>query len=181
MFQKIIILTVIALAAFLEEAALVNFFPATAVPDILLVIVALWTVRNGFEKTWPRAIFAGIFLDLIYFWPVGTNVIALVSVSYLVSFLAKRFLISQHAWKFLFLVILTVVSTLLFHLIYFFISSALAFFGRPDLPGTQIIFSAGIIYKTLANLAILFLIYWPVKRIEDFLSIYNKSVISTKR
>lgn len=168
-------------AAIFQEAALVNFFPTLIVPDVLLVMVALWTVRIGFEKTLPRAILAGLMLDLVYFWPLGINIISLVFISYLVSFLAKRFLISQHAWKFIFLVFLTVASTLLLQSIYYFISTTLALKGYFFQPGTTVIFTVGIVYKILANLAILFLIYWPVKKIEDFLSIYNQSVISTKR
>lgn len=171
----------ILVAAIFQLSALVNLFPALVVPDMLLVIVALWTVRIGFEKTWPRAILAGLMLDLIYFWPPGVNIISLVVISYLVSFLAKRFLISQRAWKFLFLVILTVASTLLFHLIYYIISATLALGGNHIQPGTTVVFGVGIVYKILANLAILFLVYWPVKKIEDFLSMYNQSVISTKR
>jgi rod shape-determining protein MreD len=169
------------MAALAQEAALVNLFPAFAVPDVLLVIVALWTARNGFEKTWPRAILAGVTLDLVYFWPIGINVIALVVVSYSVTFLAKRFLITQRAWKFLFLVILTVISTIFFHLIYYIVSTALALSGHFAPLGVPPIFSLTIIYKTAVNLFILFLLYWPVKRIEVFLSMFNQSVISSKR
>jgi len=180
-FPKFIIFVVILAAAIFQVAALVNFFPALIVPDVLLVIVALWTVIIGFEKTWPRAILSGLMLDLIYFWPPGINIFSLVVVSYCVSFLTKRFLISQRGWKFLFLVTLTIVSTLLLHSIYYFISIALTLLGYSMQPEAPIIFSFGIIYKTLANLIVLFFVYWPVKKIEYFLSIYNQSVISTKR
>ncbi|MFA6047875.1 MAG: rod shape-determining protein MreD [Parcubacteria group bacterium] len=181
MFQKTIIFIMILVAAIFQEAAMVNFFPALMVPDVLLVVVALWTARIGFEKTWPRAILAGLMLDLIFFWPPGVNIISLVVVSYLVSFLAKRFLISQKGWKFIFLVILTVISTIILHLIYYLVSTTLLLSENYMKMGAESIFSIGIIYKIMANLVILFVVYWPVKKVEDFLSMFNQSVISTKR
>jgi rod shape-determining protein MreD len=171
----------IILAALAQGAALVNLFPAFVVPDVLLMVVALWTARNGFEKTWPRAILAGITLDLIFFWPLGINIIALSVVSFSVSFLAKRFLVSQRGWKFIFLVILAVASTIIFHLIYYIISSVLALSNHFAPLGVPSIFGLTIAYKTAVNLFVLFLLYWPVKRIEVFLSMFNQSVISSKR
>ncbi|HLN19136.1 MAG TPA: rod shape-determining protein MreD [Patescibacteria group bacterium] len=181
MFRKGVIFLVILLAASLQVSAMVNFFPNWAVPDVMLVLVVIWTAKDGFEKTLSRTIAIGVISDLISYLPVGENVVGLSVVSYLVGYSARRFLVSQQAWKLLFLVTIVIFATIANQVINFIIFTLVTLTEKKELLSAHILFNSGIIYKIIANIIILFVIYWPIKKIEQFLAVYNRDPIVNKK
>jgi|GEM_PF-633367 rod shape-determining protein MreD len=179
MFQKIFTFLIIFLTVIIQISVFPHFFPPGLVPDLALILAIIWTVDEGFERSLWRIVILGLVLDLLSFWPVGFNVIALVLISYATSFLAKRFLISPKAWKLLFILSVLALGTLAYHII---INILLLFFN--SLASEKLdnlilrIGDAKIIFKVACNLLALFLIYWPLKKTEEFLSFYNRNNFS---
>lgn len=172
---------VILSASALQVGGMVNFFPNWAVPDILLVLVVIWTAKDGFEKTLPRTIVAGIILDLITYVPLGENVVSLAMVSFLVGFSARRFLVSQQAWKLLFLITIVLFATIASQVINFILLSIVTLAEKKELVGMAMLFDPKVIYKILANIIVLFVVYWPIKKAEQFLAMYDIHPIAHKR
>ena len=101
MNRKIKLLITIFLAVVFQ----ISFFPGltagTIIPDIVLVLIILWSSRKKFGDIWLWVIFSGLLLDLASFEKLGTNIISLVIISFGASFLQTRFFIAQKLSSFL--------------------------------------------------------------------------------
>lgn len=179
MFQKAIILAVIFLSAIFQVAILPNFFPPGMMPNLALVLVAIWTIRERFEMSLPKTILAGFLFDLANGWAIGITVFALVVVSYGISFAAKRFLISQKTWRTITLVLIIVLSSVIFDIIIiafyriFNLSAALEYLNY----GNAISVSGIKIFSRMAfSLLIFAILYWPINNLEKFLDFYGQRI-----
>jgi rod shape-determining protein MreD len=165
MYKNILISLIILLAVMLQVSFFTNLIPLKVFPDIALIIILFWSMRSGFDETWKWAILAGLMVDLAYFWPVGTSAFAFVFSAYIVNSLAKRFLVSQTAFRFLtlsaFIVSGTIINGILAVL-------AVKFARREALDLSSLFFNTEIIAKTFYNLAIFSLVYMPLRKLEKF-------------
>lgn len=168
MWREIKLSSIIFLLVILE----VSFFPGLTsgkiIPDLALVLVILWSVRKRFEEIWLWIFFIGLFLDLATFEKVGVNVISLIIISYLISFLNEKFFISQRHATFLILISLVIGGTFanwtaVNLLSNFFKSYSLSLLGL----------------KIVSNLAILFIFYPLMARTKELFGI-NESRLTIK-
>lgn len=175
MFQKAITLLIIFFAAVFQISVFPGLFPSGLSPEIVLVLVIFWTARDGFEKSWLRAVLSGFILDLFYSWPVGINAVAFVLVSFGVGFFSRRFIISQKNLGFFVLLLLAAAGSVAHSL-------ALLVLARIceslNIAGAGIFlqdFSGRTIFlKILINMLLFVIIYWPLSSLEKFLSFYGK-------
>ncbi|OGI16293.1 MAG: rod shape-determining protein MreD [Candidatus Moranbacteria bacterium RBG_19FT_COMBO_42_6] len=165
MYKNILFFSVIFLAVLLQISFFPNLIPIRVFPDVALIIILFWTVRRGFEETWKWAIFAGLMVDLAYFWPVGTSVFSFVLIAYLVNSLAKRFLVTQTVFRFLILLAFVVLGTI-FNSILLILAVKLARREAADL--NMLFFNSDIIFKILYNFGIFSFIYAPLGKLEKF-------------
>jgi rod shape-determining protein MreD len=182
MFYKFSISFLIFLAVLIQFSVLPHFFPSGMVPDLALVLVIIWTVNVGFEAMLWRIVVLGAAMDIFSFWPIGMNVISLVIIAYATSFLAKRFLISPRAWKLLFILSAIALGTIVDYFILNSLFLAYAFLGSQKMD--NLILKTGDvknIFSALSNILIFFIVYWPLKSIEKFLSIYNNNLSTQSR
>lgn len=113
MASKIRILVIIFLAVILETSFFPALFAGVIVPDIVLVLIILWSSRKKFEDIWLWAILGGFFLDLAIFQKIGINVISFVIISFVASFLRERFFIAQRTGAFVIALALVTGGTIL--------------------------------------------------------------------
>ena len=176
MFQRAIILLVIFLAIVLQISVFPNIFPSGLTPEIILIMIIFWTTQDGFEKTWPKSIIAGFILDLSYSWPIGFDIISLAAVSYGTGYLTKRFLVSQKNLGFVIALLLVAAGTYANNLILL-----LLFKIYNDLDANHIsnlalsAWDRRIFLRIAINLAMFIIIYWPLARLNKFLSFYGKN------
>ncbi|HPN96911.1 MAG TPA: rod shape-determining protein MreD [Candidatus Moranbacteria bacterium] len=172
MFNKAVIFSLIFIAVILQSSFLPIFFPPETIPDLALILIIIWTIRNGFEKTVGRSILAGFMLDLVYFWPVGISIITFVTISFITSFLAKRFLISQRSWRLFIIVCFVVLGTLINQTILVVFAKILTYLKEETLFSP--FFGISSFFKIVSNIVLLFIIYLPIKKIESFLDMYTQ-------
>lgn len=168
MFLNAIAFLLIFLAAIAQVSLLPNFLPSSFVPDPVLILIIFWAVRERFEGMWGRAVFAGMILDAVTFQPIGIHSAAFAAVAFGVSSLAKRFLVSQKAWKFSAILAFAAFGSL----VNFFITHA--FFGAMDK-----IMERGvmwIIWNMLSNVILFSMLYWPLLRLEKVINLYSRKV-----
>ena len=176
MFQKICVFIIIFLTIIIQIAVFPHFFPPGLVPDLALILTVIWTVNDGFERSFWRIIILGLVLDMLSFWPIGFNIITLTLISYVTSFLAKRFLISPKPWRLFFILVVLGFSTLAYQIIINFFLLAFNFLDGQKLDNLVLrLGDAKIILKVVYNLLAFFLIYWPLRKTEEFLSLYSKN------
>lgn len=175
MFQKAITLLIIFFAAVFQISVFPGLFPSGLSPEALLILVIFWTAREGFEKTWPKAVFSGFVLDLFYSWPAGINAIAFILVSFGIGFFSRRFMISQKNLGFFVLLLLAAAGSVAHSLVLLVLGKIC---GSLNIAGAGIFlqdFSGRIIFlKILINMLLFVIIYWPLSSLEKFLSFYGK-------
>jgi rod shape-determining protein MreD len=175
MFEKIIIFLVIIIAAVLQISFFPNVFPSGLAPEAVLLVVIFWVAQDGYEKTWIRTILAGFILDIFYFWPVGTNIIAISVAAFGIGYLTKRFAVSHKNLGFFVMLVVVLAGTLANDLV---LNSLMMAYDR--LGTREIYYSVSnvwdnkIILRIIANLGLFTLIYWPLLTLSRFLSFYDK-------
>lgn len=175
MFQKIKTLMMILFAAVFQISAFPNLFPGGVLAEIILILVVFWTMQDGFDKTWPKAVAAGLIADLFYFWPVGINIIALCAVAYGTGFLTRRFSVSQKNLGFFVMLLLVMIGTLINSLILSLLLSGYVRSGLGEINTFVVnIWDKKIFLKILINLFMFVIIYWPLSVFEKFMSFYDK-------
>jgi rod shape-determining protein MreD len=101
MVAKIKIFIIIFLSIILQ----VSFSPALTggriIPDIVLVLIVLWSGRKKFEDIWLWVLFGGLILDIAVFGKIGINAISFLLISFVTSLLQERFFIVQRTGSFL--------------------------------------------------------------------------------
>ncbi|PIP28430.1 MAG: rod shape-determining protein MreD [Candidatus Moranbacteria bacterium CG23_combo_of_CG06-09_8_20_14_all_35_22] len=160
MEQKIKIGLVIFFAVFLQ----ISFFPRIAfqgiVPDIILVLIILWSFRKKFEDIWPWAIFSGIILDVAMLGKIGINTISFLILSFATSFLQERFFIAQRTGSFFIALAIVVGGTFLNELMI----SVLVDFSTK-------LFLENIILKIVVNVIVAVFLYWLIAKFKKFFGI----------
>lgn len=181
MLQKFIIFIIILTAVLFQVSVLPNFFSPGTVPELALILIIIWTVNNGFESTLWRTITAGLLLDLFYFWPIGVNIFAAMVISYATDYLSGRFVIAQKTRKLLFLAAAVagaaIVNAAWLNII------GLVFKLSVREPGFMIVrfWDARLLLKIIIDIALLVVIYWPIRTLENFLSLYSPSSYGQKK
>ncbi|MDO8241021.1 MAG: rod shape-determining protein MreD [Candidatus Moranbacteria bacterium] len=170
--QNIFVGIIIFFGVILQTSFLPNFFPTGLIPDVVLVMIIIWTAKADFNAIWVRAIFAGLMFDLLSFWPIGINIFSFVAVAFATNSLCKRFLVPQSVRRFLIIGIAVVVGTMINQLIVA-IGINLQNFSWNNLE----IFNQALILKPICNLIILAILYWPLEKIEEVFRHQNKMII----
>lgn len=166
MKQKILVFFLIFLAAITQISLWPNFFPEHAAPDVVLILVIIWSVANNFSSIWIKIIAAGIILDIISLNPIGLNVFSFLIISLVTCFLAKRFFIDRKTADFFASAGLIIIGTA----INFLIISVLVLAQNYFLKNISFVFLnleqfRDLAIKEVGNLLIFALIYWPMKKI----------------
>ena len=78
---RFLLAAAIVCAALLQAAVLPQITPLQVRPNLVLVLVLLWTVARGLREGAIWAFGAGIFLDLVTLGPLGGHALALMSVA----------------------------------------------------------------------------------------------------
>lgn len=179
MFQKLIVFAIILFTVVIQLSIFPHFFGSGIAPDLVLMLVIIWTMQDGFEKTLARAITAGLVLDLMSFEPAGFSAISLVVISYLTGALARRFLVTPRPWKLLFVIVIIAIGTLAHQVIMniLSISGSHLNLGKIEWIGLKL-FDWRIFPKIIYNAIMFFMIYWPMRKMENFLSMYSKGFVS---
>ncbi|HEX7586320.1 MAG TPA: rod shape-determining protein MreD [Patescibacteria group bacterium] len=163
MYKNILTFFIIFFAVLLQISFFPNLIPSPVFPDVALVIILFWTVERGFEEMWKWAIVAGLLSDLAYFWPVGISVFSFVFVAYAVNSLVKRFSVTQAGFRFVILLAFVILGTFLNNTL---VVVALKFSRQEASNLNLLLFNWDILLKILYNIAIFFLLYVPLSRLE---------------
>ena len=175
MFERIIIFLVIILAAVLQISFFPNIFPSGSAPEAVLLLIIFWVSQNGYEKNWKRAIFAGIILDVFYFWPIGVNIMAISLTAFGIGYLTRRFSVSHKNLGFFVMLVIVIAGVIANNL---FLSFFAAIYNHlePNRINYPLLdfWNNKMIFRMLTNLMLFTLIYWPLLTLEKFLSFYDK-------
>jgi len=110
-------LFLIIVANFILQSTIFQAFKVNQVTaNFTLVLVLMITIIYGIERGLFTAVFAGLFTDVFLSMAIGLNLFILVIIAFLM-FLLGRPLFTGNKWT---LVLLTVFSTIIYHLLYFF-------------------------------------------------------------
>jgi rod shape-determining protein MreD len=144
-------------------------------PDVVLILIIIWTAKTNFNSVLARTIFAGLIVDFFSFNAIGVNVFSFVAVSFMVDSLCKRFVIPQAGRKFFILAAIIVLGTIVNYVIVIFIKIILNHnnFSWNNLE----LFNWNIILKPLYNLSIFIALYWPLIKIDKIFSQQSKILV----
>lgn len=174
--QNILVGIIIFLSAIVQTSFLSNFFPVNMTPDVVLILIIIWTAKTNFNSALARAIFAGLVVDFFSFGVIGVNVFSFVVVSFMVDSLCKRFVIPQSGRKFFILAAIIVLGTIVnYVIVVVFINIIL---NHNNFSWNNLgLFSWNIILKPLYNLSIFIALYWPLIKIDKIFSQQNKILV----
>ncbi|MDO9231688.1 MAG: rod shape-determining protein MreD [bacterium] len=168
MASKIRILIIIFLAVILETSFFPALFAGTIVPDVVLVLIILWSSRKKFEDIWLWAIWGGFFLDLAIFGKIGINAVSFVVISFMASFLRERFFIAQRTGAFVIALTLVTGGTILNWISTNFLTNFLVNFSWKLL-----------LMKITSNLVVAIFMYFLIARYKGVFGI-NESKLMMK-
>jgi len=156
MYQKALTFSLIFIAAVAEVSLFPNFSIGRVAPDLILILVIIWSSRKSFESFWIWAIISGFTLDILTLGRLGINAISFLIISFAINSLSKRFFVGQKRRAFLGVAFLVFFGTSINYLI-----------GTGLHEITQEFIFETFSYKTLTlkiinNLLALVIIYWPV-------------------
>ncbi len=174
MKRKFFILIILLILAIIQSSALPKFFPENSVPNLLLIVVIVWSAKIGFSRGWKLAVVSGFLSDLFSFVAVGTGIFYFTAAAICVSYLARRFLVSQKTLQFFILLVFVFCGSLLeglLRLIFPEIFRQITLSGIFSLP----LFSSALIFKVFYDSLLFSLLYWPIKRVEKFLNFYPRT------
>ncbi|OGI28759.1 MAG: rod shape-determining protein MreD [Candidatus Moranbacteria bacterium RIFOXYA12_FULL_44_15] len=175
MIQKAVIFIFIFLAAIIQFSLFPALFPLGICPDLLLMSVIFWALRNGFEKTAARAVLAGFLADLFHFQPVGTDILLFSLAAFGASSLAKRFLVSHRAWGFFFTSGVVAAGTIAYAVSSNFVGNVFHFGGEyGQAINSGYIPDWSIALKVIFNLAVFALVSRPLEKIEKTFELYGQ-------
>lgn len=164
METKIVRSLVILIGVSFQTSVLAILFSRGQIPNIILLIIIIWTIIVGFNKIWPWAIIAGAALDLASFEPVGKNVIFLILISYIMNFFLQRFLTENRAWRIITISFFVVIASALyaFYNVFFTnLSEKLSFILE------------NITIQVVASIILFYICYTLLNKLENFLSLRN--------
>jgi len=171
MYQKILTLGLIYLAAVAEVSLAPNLFLGRLVPDIVLVLVIIWSSRKSFESFWIWAIIAGLVLDAVSLERIGLNAALFLLISFGINFLSKRFFVGQRSRNFFWVAVLILAGTVISYTLGIGLNAAV---GEMSLEAFSF---RGVIFKAVNNLIILTIIYWPVVSSKNIFPIEESRLV----
>jgi hypothetical protein len=83
-------LPLLMIAVVLQASFFPLFFPGTAQPELMLLIVLAWTIHAAWHEALFWAFLGGIMQDLLAITPTGTSVIVPVVVVFVIKWLESR-------------------------------------------------------------------------------------------
>lgn len=173
MIQKVLIFSIIFISAVVQTSFFPNLTASSVVPNIILVAVVFWAARMGFSEAWRKTILGGLLLDIFYFLPIGTSILALSFSAGLASFLAKRFLVAQTAFRFLVLSSIISLATIANQIMLIFL---LEIRSGGDFDSLVLLGRKEFFLSIVVNLAAFAALYWPLLRLEKILSVYDNKI-----
>lgn len=165
MKKKILYFVIISIALIIQLSVLPALIPYRPLPHMLLMLTIAWTVGIGFSQALPWIIFAGLFIDLASYEPIGTTVILLVLMSYFVSFFSKRFLVEGKRWELL-VILFFIIAATFFHRFYLIFVSYVK--GELQYSSNLGLFFSSIPAEIIINGLLLAVLFWVFKKIENF-------------
>jgi len=167
MSQKITIFFIIFFSAIFQLAVFPDSFFWGLGPNILLLLVIFWVIREGFERALFRNILAGLVLDLSTFYAVGTNIASFVLVAFLISFISKRFLVVVRNWRIFILTVTIIFATLANNLFLNALVYVVNYFGEAVIGSVPVPFFSSLLIKEII-LNVLFFppVYFFMEKIE---------------
>jgi rod shape-determining protein MreD len=172
MVQKAIISIIIFFLAIAQVSFLPNLFPEKEMPNLMLILLIFWTARKGIEKMWVPAILGGLFLDILSFFIIGTNLFVFVCVMLIINYLARSFLVTHQTWRFFILIIIVVIGTFLGEFILLF-SAKTVFVLETINNGTFPFFDTALAGRTAYSVLLFIILYWPLKKLETVINLYG--------
>ncbi|EKE10907.1 MAG: hypothetical protein ACD_15C00179G0006 [uncultured bacterium] len=173
--QNSIIGIIIFFLALMQASFLPNIFPLYFVPDVVLIFVIIWTARSDFNSALKWAVLGGLVIDLISFFPIGISIFSFVLIAFMVNSLSKRFLVPDFAWKFIVLFFIVFLATIVNQFVTMFLVKISSGVGIRE--SIEYARSNGLLWKPFSNLLIFVIIYWPIRKLDKFLSYQNKRVV----
>lgn len=171
MEKKTIRFTIILMAVLFQISVLSVIFPEYQVPSIIVALVIAWTIHVGFSDILPWVIISGIMLDIASFQPVGISVVLFVSISYFVSFFSRRFLVEHRVWGAMVVIFFMIAATFFYYFAGIFVAGFNNF-----LMGESLFLWKTIAAQIVANVVLFLIIYFPMKKMEEFISFYDQQV-----
>lgn len=167
MKKKIIYSLILLAALILQTSAVPVFFSRGFAPDLVLMLVLAWTIRDGFAGFLPWIIFAGLAYDALAYAPMGTHVLVLTLSAYLVSFFSRLFLVQIRGIGVFLLLIFVFLAMVLSRaaLLWVESSSVAGLFGRilESMSGNA------LMMRELAfNAAFVFFGLWLIKHVKKY-------------
>jgi rod shape-determining protein MreD len=159
----------------MQASFLPNIFPLNFVPDIALIFVIIWTARSDFNSALKWAILGGLMMDLASFFQVGISIFSFVLIAFIVHSLSKRFLVPDFAWKFIVLIFIVFLATIVNQFVTMFLVKISS--GSNVYESIEYARGNKLLWKPFSNLLIFAIIYWPIRRLDKFLSYQNKRVV----
>jgi rod shape-determining protein MreD len=183
MAKKAVAGFILIVIAALQVSASPAIFGSRYSPNLVLIFLVFFSLGKDFSASWKMAIFCGLVLDAFYFWPFGLNVASFLCVVFLLSFLSKRFSVSQKGGFFLNAFFLMAVSSASYHLTLFFFVEIFRqggiFLGGQLL---EIQITVGrILQGTLLNILFFSLLFWPVLKIRRLFGLYQRDSFEKTR
>ncbi len=173
LYQNILTISFIFLAAVTKISLFPEIFPGHIAPDILLILIIIWSTHKTFESFWLWAVFAGLILDAVSLERIGVNAISFLVISFGVDFLSRRFFISQRRGMFFWtagLVCAGVITN------YFLVGGIHLASGNLS---AQFFSWHDLFFELLNNLIVFSLIYLPVTNFKSIFPI-EKSRLTVK-
>lgn len=172
--QNIFISAIIFFSVILQTSLLPNFFASGMIPDITLIIIIIWTAKFDFNSVLKWAILAGVMVDLVSFWPIGTDVLSFVVIAFAVNSISKRFLVPHFAWKFSVLMLMVFGGTLLNSFTVFALMKIASELNRTVEP---VVMNNNLFLKSIFDVVVFVIIYWPVERLGQIFAYHNNRIM----
>jgi rod shape-determining protein MreD len=166
MGQKTAIFLFLFLMGILEVSLFSNLFSSRIAPDILLIIIIIWSAQKYFENVWAWSLVSGLILDLMTFRTIGTEALVFLAISSGVEFLTKRFFFAQRSRAFFMIAFFILGGTIINY----------AYLGLISREGG--LGFSNLFFKIISNLAAYPFIYWLMVKLKNTLQINQEKLIT---
>ncbi|MGC8827549.1 MAG: rod shape-determining protein MreD [Anaerolineae bacterium] len=139
----------------ITQSALVPFLRIAGLhPDLILILVAIWSLLRGYREGTIWALVCGLVLDMLSGMPFGAHTLALLAVSLLMHAVRRR----VYRLSFGAVLLLVALATLIYHGAVMFAAWAAA---GESFPGGLV--ARVILPAALLNAAVAAVVFWPLR------------------
>lgn len=178
MRKKILALILIFLIVIIQVSFLANLFPRHIAPNIILVLIVIWSAKEGFGKSWPWAMTAGFTLDILSLGIIGFNIISFFLISLQTDYFAKKFLVAYKTADFFVIMILVALGTVVNEFITISLFQITKFFSMPKtMMSFKMFQTTNFFLQLLYNIIIFIAIYWLVLKFENVFQRHSKKPV----